>query len=82
MKLIYDSHKDHRQIERLIHEWLGSRRGEVMSGMKARNFFADLYGIDIDHHEYAYVLDAMCQRGECEHYASNGGDTQYLINTR
>jgi hypothetical protein len=51
-----------------------------MSGMKARQFFADLYGIDIDHHEYAYVLDAMYQRGECEYYASNGGNTEYIIN--
>lgn len=80
MKLIYDSQKDHHQIETLIHHWLTSRRGEVMSGMIARQLFARIYGIDIDHHEYAYVLDAMSRRDECTHCGFNkNGDTEYLI---
>ena len=79
MKLIYDSQKDSKKLRSLVHGWLQSRKGEVLSGMKARHLFNDIYGIDIDHHDYAYCLDWMSQIGECTHYNCNGGDTQYLI---
>ena len=79
MKLIYDPVKDHRELRRLIHAWLASRKGEVISGMSARRMFSEMYGIDIDHHEYAYELDNMTRTQECQHYAFHGGDTQYII---
>lgn len=79
MKLIYDSTKDHKPLTALIHSWLSSRKGEVLSGLRARQLFSEMYGIDIDHHEYAYCLDWMSRIGEATHYNCNGGDTQYLI---
>ena len=79
MKLTYDGYKDHKYIRALTHSWLASRKGEIMSGMKARILFNQIYGIDIDHHEYAYTLDWMSQIEECVHHSYHGGDTEYLI---
>ena len=80
MKLTYDQTKDRRQLDRLVHMLLSSRRGEAMSGMVARRLFADLYGLDIDHHEYACMLDAMERRQECTRDGWNrNGDSQYII---
>ncbi len=79
MKLTYNQETDHKQIRRLTHMLLQSRKGEIMSGMKARHFFSETYGLGIDHHEYAYTLDEMSRNDEAEYYSHNWGDTEYLI---
>jgi hypothetical protein len=76
MKLIYT--QGEKRLKKLVHDWLISRTGEVLSGIKARSLFQDLYGIDIDHHEYISVLDEMSRRGECT-VIQGWGDTTYLI---
>jgi hypothetical protein len=80
MKLTYDQTRDRRQIQRLVKLFLTSRKGELISCMAARQKFAELYGIDIDHHEYANALDEMSRTGEATIQGwDKHGDTQYLI---
>ena len=78
MKLIYDGNKDHKYIRIFTHNFLQARKGEIISGMKARQMCNEFYGMDIDHHEWAYTLDWMSQIGEADHVNHHGGDTQYL----
>lgn len=79
MKLLYKSQEDHEQLQALIKLFILSLPGETLSGLRCRTLFHSLYGIDIDHHEYAYVLDLMCRKGEVIYYSHNSGDTQYII---
>ena len=79
MKLIYDQTRDRKQLHSLVHHLLQTRKGQVLSGIKARQLFAEIYGLDIDHHEYANVLDEMSRREECILTKGNG-DCEYLIN--
>ena len=79
MKLIYNSNEDRDELKSLIQDWLLSYKGKVFSGVSARMFFNELYGIDIDHHEYARVLDFLQIIKSADFYNHNGGDTQYII---
>ena len=80
MKLTYNSQTDHKEIKALTRLILLSQKGKIFSGMSARQFCNQVYGIDIDHHEWAYRLDEMTRTGEATYHAYNGGDTQYIIN--
>ena len=80
MKLTYDGYKDHKYIRSLTHIFCQSRKGSVVSGMSMRVWFNQNYGMDIDHHEWAYTLDWMRESTkEADYHSHNGGDTQYLI---
>ena len=81
MKLNYDQLKDRKPLNALVHTLLLTMSGKVVSGMSARQYISETYGIDIDHHEYAYVLDAMSRNGtgDAVYHSYNGGDTQYKI---
>lgn len=79
MRLTYHPLQDRTQLTALIKLFILSRPTDTLSGLRCRTLFYQLYGIDIDHHEYAYVLDAMCTRGEVTYHSHNGGDTQYAI---
>ena len=68
MKLIYNSSKDHKQIEAITHHLLQTRHGEVIGSHKAQEFFGSVYGLDIDHHEWAYMLDYMSRIEEADLY--------------
>lgn len=79
MKLVYNGRKDHTELRRLLKALVSTQKGEILSGMSARVKFNQVYGIDVDHHEYAYLFDQMSRTGETEYYNHNGGDTQYRI---
>jgi len=80
MKLTYDPQTDRRELRKLISLLIAQHKGHVVSGMQLRQHTAAEYGISIDHHEFAYELDAMSRRGECKHHDYHGGDTQYIVN--
>ena len=79
MKLIYKPEQDRAQLNMLIKLFILSRPNDTLSGMRCRGLFSDLYGIDIDHHEYAYMLDHLCTKKEITYSDFHGGDTQYVI---
>jgi len=79
MKLIYNSQTDRKELNSLIQDWILLRKGDILSGTSCRVLFNNIYGIDIDHHEYAYVLDHLCSIKAVEHYDHNWGDTQYRV---
>jgi len=79
MKLIYNSNEDHKELTALIQDWILSRKGSIMSGRSARVLFSDVYGIDIDHHEYAFVLDYLFTIEAVDFLSHNSGDTQYFV---
>ncbi len=80
MKLHYNIPDDRKEIRNLTHWFLASRKGEIVSGLSARVLFNKMFGIDIDHHEWAYTLDWMTRATEeAQYHNRNGGDTQYVI---
>lgn len=79
MRLIYKPDEDRKELRALIKLFILSRPTDTLSGLRCRTLFYSLYGIDIDHHEYAYALDEMCIKGEVIYYSHNSGDTQYII---
>jgi hypothetical protein len=79
MKLEYHAVNDHKQLRQLVRILLLSQEGMVLSGIEARRLFNQLCGIDIDHHEYAYVLDEMTRTGEAIYWDHHGGGTEYRV---
>lgn len=78
MKLIYST-DDRDKLKNLLQDWILSRKGSIMSALSARKLFSDVYGIDIDHHEYAYILDYLHNIKAISYYEHNYGDTAYII---
>lgn len=79
MKLDYDPLKDRRQLRALMKLVIFAQKSQVVSGMSMRRIGNQDYGIDIDHHEWAYLLDELHTAGLVDHYAYHGGDTQYVV---
>ena len=79
MKLTYNTNEDMKELRNLTQDWILSRKGQIMSGLSCRRLFADVYGIDIDHHVYAYTLDYLRNIEAIKFHAHNDGDTQYLV---
>lgn len=82
MELKYDAVKDHQQLRALCRVLILAQYGQIVSGMKMRTLVNQTYGIDIDHHEFAYELDSMAHMAYADrvhYYSHNGGDTQYRI---
>lgn len=84
MKLEYDPVVDHKELRALVRLIIlgGHMTGDIVSSMSLRVEANQAYGIDIDHHEFAYELDALRQRGVVQYHNSHGGDTQYKIYNR
>lgn len=78
MKLSYDIQKDHKFIHAITHTFLQSRKGEELTGMKARQMYSITFGIDIDHHDWIFTLEYMTQIGEAV-CTQGWGDTKYRI---
>jgi hypothetical protein len=78
MKLTYDSQKDHKFIHAITHTYLQSRKGEELTGMKARQMYAGTFGMDIDHHEWINTLEYMTTIGEAK-ITQGFGDCKYFI---
>ena len=79
MKLQYDAVRDHSEVRQLVKLFIRQRKGSIVSGMDMRIWVNSTYGIDIDHHEYAYALDQMTRSEEVTYHNHHSGDTQYLV---
>ena len=79
MHLQYDAVQDRKKLRELVRLFILDRKGTVVSGLQMRQYVNSRYGIDIDHHEYAYTLDEMSRRGEVSFYRPHSGDTQYYV---
>ena len=79
MKITFERQTD-EQVRDLIVLLLETRAGSVYTGMSARFFFFDTYGLNADWHEYSNALDEMERRGRAE-VSGHGPDgmTEYFI---
>jgi hypothetical protein len=51
-------------LSHLVHDTLLSQHGREFDGIKARHWFNERYGMDIDHHVFTDVMDGMTRTNE------------------
>jgi hypothetical protein len=78
MKLTYDQTNDRKELNELVHLIVKSFAGQEFSGMQMWQKVNKIFGIDIDHHEFTYMMDSMTRTGEAT-CTQGWGDTRYRI---
>ena len=81
MRLTYDQTNDRKELNELVELLVKSFAGtRDYSGMDMRVEVNRKFGINIDHHEFTYMMDNMTRTGEA--VSTQGwGDTRYRILT-
>ena len=80
MKLIYDQIKDKKEIRALCRALISFKGyGEIVDCMSLRIWTNEVFGIDIDHHEFSEVLESLTKLKEAETIISDAEFTQYRL---